>query len=186
MARAWFVAEQPTPAEKLPKLGGFDEWVRIVGGILEFSDLPGFLANQQDIYDLVDDEGPQWRGFLQAWFEQMGGKPEPVTVRYLAGFRANPQPNPLLEALPESVGWDEKNLDNSRKRLGKALKKHASRVYGQRRREHHSQRQSPRPAGEEDPRDGGVFRGQSWRQLRRIRPRCSWTLWRLKGGGQIE
>src|SRR5262249_2375627 len=79
MARAWFAAGQPAPEEKPPKLGGFEEWVRILGGILAFSGLGSFLSNQEDIYNCVDDEGPQWTAFLKLWYEEIGTSP--VTVR---------------------------------------------------------------------------------------------------------
>jgi hypothetical protein len=128
IARAWYVKGKPST--ETPKLGSFEHWVATIGGILAYAGIPDFLGNQEDLYSLVDDEGPEWRGFLKAWYEQFGERE--ITVRYLAGFlSANPAENPLLQTLPESVEWDADKLDPSRKRLGKALKKRAFRVYGQ-------------------------------------------------------
>jgi hypothetical protein len=129
MARAWYANGKPQPETKIPKLGGFDRWTSVCGGILAYAGVHEFLENQESLYALVDDEGPEWRGFLAAWHEALGERE--VTVRYLAGvLSGTPAENPLLGSLPESVGWDETKLNPSRERLGKALRKRAFRVYG--------------------------------------------------------
>jgi hypothetical protein len=129
MARAWYANRRPEPKAKILRLGGFEQWTSITGGILSLAGIYEFLENQESLYALVDDEGPEWRGFLEAWHQEFGERE--VTVRYLAGvLSGTPADSPLLGSLPESVGWDETKLNPSRERLGKALKKRAFRIYG--------------------------------------------------------
>jgi hypothetical protein len=52
-------------------------------------------------------------------------------VRYLAGLLQTAAPDsPLIIALPESLQWDEKNIEKSRQAVGSALKKRALRIFG--------------------------------------------------------
>jgi len=44
MARAWYAAGSPSP-QKLRPLGGFEEHMRVIGGILEFAGIDGFMGN---------------------------------------------------------------------------------------------------------------------------------------------
>ncbi len=129
IVRAWFAADRPQPAKKLPTLGGFSEWVRLVGSGLAYAGVNGFLDNQKDLYNLMDDDSAEWREFLQVWSEVL--QERLVTVGELAGLLdVDTAETRLLNVLPESVGWDKEDLDSSKKKLGKALKKHASRIYG--------------------------------------------------------
>lgn len=64
LARAWFVAGRPVPA--LTPLGSFEVWSVMVGGILEFAGVKGFLDNAEALYVESDLEGVQWAGFLEA------------------------------------------------------------------------------------------------------------------------
>lgn len=52
LARAWFVAGCPKPTS--PIIGSFEEWCRIVGGILEFAGISGFLGNLDELYKESD------------------------------------------------------------------------------------------------------------------------------------
>ena len=54
-ARAWFVAGQPAGDHRL---GGFEEWARIVGGVLAYGGVDGFLAAHDEMWDEADDDGP--------------------------------------------------------------------------------------------------------------------------------
>lgn len=70
MARGWIQAGRPVPAD-LPVLGGFEEWTRVVGGILAHSGVEGFLQNLTELYEKSEtDDG--WAGFLAAWYGVWG------------------------------------------------------------------------------------------------------------------
>jgi hypothetical protein len=73
VARAWIVAGKPLP-EDLPRLGGYESWVRVVGGILAYIDIRGFLGNLSEMYERNDSETPLWTAFVAAWYERFGDK----------------------------------------------------------------------------------------------------------------
>lgn len=72
MARAWWVAGCPSPSVK--PWGNFEEYVRVVGGILEHSGVTGFLANRQEFRETADDERAEWALFLSILHASFGEK----------------------------------------------------------------------------------------------------------------
>jgi hypothetical protein len=52
LARAWIAAGQPAPARKL---GGFESWSEVVGGILEHASIGGFLGNLEELREAGQD-----------------------------------------------------------------------------------------------------------------------------------
>jgi len=66
LARAWVVADRPSPAHP-PRLGGFEEWANVVGGLLTIPPVDGFLGNLDALYEQADCERPQWEAFFQRW-----------------------------------------------------------------------------------------------------------------------
>jgi hypothetical protein len=128
MARAWFVAG--CPCVKTPVMGDFQGWTKTIGGMLAFAGAPDFLENLDELYNSVDEEAPEWRAFLVAWYGEFGDRG--VTSRYLSDYlilAANL--NPVKQSIPEEIEWDENRLPRSQKKLGWALKKKSGRVYGQ-------------------------------------------------------
>lgn len=137
IARAWVVAGRPFPQQKVAALGSFEAWTVTINGMLSYAGVEGFLQNLEEVYRVADDSDGQWTTFFSTWFEILGDRP--VTIRYLAsriaescGFAAglNSQNESLFSVLPDEVGWDETRQDSSRKKLGKALKKHVNRIHG--------------------------------------------------------
>lgn len=49
------------------KLGSFERWSAIIGGILEVNNIRGFLGNLDEIYEHSDKEGLAWRGLVAKW-----------------------------------------------------------------------------------------------------------------------
>jgi hypothetical protein len=70
MARAWYIAGQPEPDS--PVMGSYQAWCRVVGGILNFSGIAGFLGNLDAMYEKADTEGREWEAFLSAWRHHYG------------------------------------------------------------------------------------------------------------------
>lgn len=139
MARAWYAAGQPE-APGLPNLGSFEEWRRIVGGILAFAGVRGFLANLRELYEEADPDAAAWRAFLEAWRDVYGS--EPVTTKQVAdvidaavkgadqGSLMAEEEAPreaLAEALPEFLRQPDGRVN--RRSMGKQLDKVAGRRY---------------------------------------------------------
>lgn len=65
IVQSWIAAGKP-PGET--GLGSFEEWARIVGGILAHINVPSFLANADALYDAADAVSAEWREFVTAWW----------------------------------------------------------------------------------------------------------------------
>ena len=118
LARAWFAAGKPDTTA--PVIGGFAEWSRTVGGILTHARIPGFLGNLSELYDAMDDEGQQWRVFLEAWEECIGQR-EVTTGELVAAMVSDAGPTTLRNALPDAA-FDRNGMPDPR-RLGHLLKR---------------------------------------------------------------
>lgn len=99
MVRAWFAAECPKPKEKLPVIGGFQQWTKTVGSIMAFAEVQKFLGNLSDLYDQADTEAKEWQTLLQVWHEVWGDKFLTV-ADILVAFREGKS---FQEVLPHDV-----------------------------------------------------------------------------------
>lgn len=116
IARAWVVANKPKP-DGVPALGGYEPYCQLIGGVLAFVGIKGFLGNLSAMYDIADTDTPQWEGFLEAWREFVGENP--VTVSEVIGLLN--QNEEFKASLPDSlVGKDSRDYS---RRLGNALSK---------------------------------------------------------------
>lgn len=68
--QAWIAAGKPEPAKDIPVLGSFEDWTRVMGGILEVAGIEGFLGNLDEFYRASDTEGETLRAFVQAWYNK--------------------------------------------------------------------------------------------------------------------
>ena len=117
LIQAWIAAGKPRCTERL---GSFEDWAAVMGGILEVIEVPGFLGNLEQMYADADSEGEMWREFTQAWWSEFG--PEPKRVSELNELCEN-------EGLMLTVRGD--GADRSQQvRLGKALLGARDRMFG--------------------------------------------------------
>jgi hypothetical protein len=86
----WIAKKSKTPAAK--PLGKFEEWTRVIGGILETSGISGFLdVRPSDAPGSSDREGFIWADFVTAWWKEHKGReviPSELleTARAIDGF----------------------------------------------------------------------------------------------------
>ena len=116
VARAWALADMPE-APNLPNVGGYEPYCRVVGGVLYFMGVEGFLANLNAMYDETDTETPQWEAFLEAWHETVGDKPA-TAGELISYLNASAE---LRAALPDSIADTESKTYSVR--LGQKLGK---------------------------------------------------------------
>lgn len=50
------------------RLGSFESWAEVMGGILEAAGIDGFLGNLGSLYDRADTEGAMWRELVIVWW----------------------------------------------------------------------------------------------------------------------
>lgn len=74
LARAWIQAGRPEPTRDVPDIGSFEEWRRVIGGILEHAGIPSFLGNLDQMYEkAIEEDGIE--GFLEACYDTWGDRP---------------------------------------------------------------------------------------------------------------
>jgi len=53
-------------------LGSFENWAKVIGGIVDNAGFQGFLDNLEELYDASDAEGDAWRALVGRWWEEHG------------------------------------------------------------------------------------------------------------------
>lgn len=109
LVRHWFAQGQPKGTQKL---GNYERWSEVIGGILGAADIPGFLGNLDAFYEAVDSESDGWRAFTELWWTVFQDRP----------VRANE----LFSLLQDAEGIE---ADTSRA-LGRQLSKHRDMTFG--------------------------------------------------------
>lgn len=62
----WVSQKQPAFKGKLK--GSFENWSRVIGGILQTAGVKGFLENDKEMREQMDNEGLETRAFITAWY----------------------------------------------------------------------------------------------------------------------
>jgi hypothetical protein len=125
LARGWIQSGKPKPNTTVPKMGGFEQWRNVIGGILHHAGVSGFLENNQKMYKLSDTEGPQWDRFVETWYEHF--KEKSVTTReVLAAVHLYAH---LQEGLPDQFIDVVEKPGTFTRMLGTALAKRKDRRY---------------------------------------------------------
>jgi len=127
VVRSWWAAGR-TRAEAIPAMGGYTEWVRIVGGVLEHAGIDGFLANLADFHASADQEARQWEAFLTTWADRHGEQPV-TTAELVEKIRDIYMGSYLRDVLPEQLAPHVESTSFTLK-LGKALRARSGRHYG--------------------------------------------------------
>lgn len=117
LVQAWIAAGRPLGKERL---GSFEHWAAVMGGLLKVAGVEGFLDNLDELYANADVEGESWREFVQAWWAAHGAE------------------EVLVSSLNELCEKDELMLQvrgeggprSQQSRLGRALQTARDRVFG--------------------------------------------------------
>lgn len=67
LVQAWIQAGRPMGTIRL---GSFEQWAAVHGGILATIGIDGFLGNLEEFYEASDIEGAIWRQFIDLWFDR--------------------------------------------------------------------------------------------------------------------
>ncbi len=117
---AWIAEGRPPGTQRL---GSFEDWSAVIGGILEVAGVPGFLGNLDSLYADADVEGQAWTEFVVAWWEKFGSKQvRPRQLLVVCGQ------HDLMESVRGSGGPRSQQT-----RLGLALHRAHDRVFGRHR-----------------------------------------------------
>jgi hypothetical protein len=77
IVRGWIEAGRPMGNYTL---GSYEEWARVMGGILDYIEVPGFLGNLS-ANDEVNSAEAEWRGFVSLWWSEF--QDNEVTIKEL-------------------------------------------------------------------------------------------------------
>ena len=70
LVQRWLADGKPEENDVI--LGGYEEWVKVIGGILKVTGIDGFLENATMLYEQLDVERQTWVEFFSVWAEQYG------------------------------------------------------------------------------------------------------------------
>ncbi|HVY61329.1 MAG TPA: hypothetical protein VHF22_06730, partial [Planctomycetota bacterium] len=118
VVRGWLVAGAPRGTTRL---GSFETWSEVLGGILAFAGIDGFLDDRDELFARADEEDGEWHPFVIAWNAKVNDFPrKPVELAQfcereglLETFLAAPQEKQGAKAM----------------RLGRALRAREGRIY---------------------------------------------------------
>jgi hypothetical protein len=102
LVQAWIRAGRPQYTGKV--LGSYERWSAVIGGILEFHGIPGFLQNLTDFYEIVDTEVAGWRTFVSLWAEEFGEKEVTAADLLPCALKAELDLGPVPDASQDSGG----------------------------------------------------------------------------------
>ena len=69
IAQEWIRAGEPFAAN-IPTLPSFEDWSRIIGGILAYVGFPGFLQDRKELKASANPIEQEWRELLSLWIQQ--------------------------------------------------------------------------------------------------------------------
>lgn len=113
MVRGWLAAGGKTVTTRM---GDYSRWASTVAGILDYLDVPGWLANRDTATATMDEETQEWAAFLTAWHSTSDLNARTVTTKELLA---------LKEAVPRLHNGDLP----SPKQLGHWLKARQGRYF---------------------------------------------------------
>ncbi|MCX6691014.1 MAG: hypothetical protein NTW33_02905 [Methanoregula sp.] len=135
ITRGWILAGKPGPGEDVPKMGSFEDWRDTIGGILQYCQVSGFLANMEEMYQMADADSPQWEAFFARWYEiwaEQGITVAEITKTLRLSDDSTQKTlvdGSLLDLLPDALSDSWTGKKNFSRALGRALSKMNGRVF---------------------------------------------------------
>ncbi len=124
LCRRWWSDGCPSPRVKL--LGSFEEWTRIIGGVLENVGIEGFLGNRSEFRKIADIERGEWFAFARALVAAFGEAP--FTTSMVVDRIG--QSEELKDSLPTGLRDALDRQKSFSTKLGVALRKNSGAVFG--------------------------------------------------------
>jgi putative DNA primase/helicase len=79
LIQAWIHRGRPHGSQTM---GMFEDWVTVLGGILDVAGVPGLLENRPQFQQQQQGAHDDWPAFLQAWWDRIGTQPVGVAQLY--------------------------------------------------------------------------------------------------------
>lgn len=81
LAKMWINDGKKKQSKTLPKMGSFEDWQYVVGGIMNYCEFNAFLTNIESMYAESDSDTPQWESFVEQLYIRSHRKLD-ETLRY--------------------------------------------------------------------------------------------------------
>jgi hypothetical protein len=117
MISAWRAAGSPPFKGK--RLGSYERWSDVIGGILDVAGIPGFLGNILNVYESADQAGNAHRSFVAGWWDQHQNAEVGVSDLYQIAFDT------------EGIDLGSGSVQSQKSKLGFVLRKLKDRVFGE-------------------------------------------------------
>lgn len=127
MIKAWIRAGKPKADVLI--LGSFNEWCRVVGDILSFSGVHGFLGNASELYDSADQEINQWDIWLGEWRKIHRDTPVTTSAIKTEINAPNDKFKAFMNEMPDDVGKATGKDSRGTQALGVILRSRADQVF---------------------------------------------------------
>jgi hypothetical protein len=115
LIQTWIVEGKPTGMAQ--RLGMFEEWSEVIGGVLEVAGIAGFLSNTSEFYQDADVEAAAANALVQFWWDKFTYRPVGVSELW-------PIVPPAIREL-----LDDGNEHSARIKFGNELKSMRDRRY---------------------------------------------------------
>jgi len=127
MVRAWVCAGEP--AGDGPILGNYEEWCRIVGGILTYAGVKGFQGNRTALYEILDQENGQWDAFIDQWQQLHRNTPISASTLKIELEDIKDTYKGIRDEMPEEVAEAIAGKGKGSISLARVLAKHKEQVF---------------------------------------------------------
>ena len=118
MVRCWAQKGRPKWSEK--PLGSFENYCRVIGGILESCGVKGYLGNWEQMFESTNSDEESWKGLYLRWWDVHKGAP----VKAGDIYELVKEDEMLVSVL------GDKGEQSQKIRLGGLLKKRVKRICG--------------------------------------------------------
>jgi hypothetical protein len=114
--RHWIASGRPSGPLKI---GSYEDWSRVLSGILNTAGIEGFMENRIEMYESADRDSAEWRAFVELWHAEHGEQTVLASSLYTIATD-----NDLLARV-----MGDKNERSQRTKLSLALSKQVDRVF---------------------------------------------------------
>jgi hypothetical protein len=133
--RAWHTNGRPKA--EVPRFGSFQQWADIIGAVLAFMGIEGFLTNLEQTQIIQDEDTQQWTAFFAEWWREFEDRPTAAAdlAKLILPRKdgCDDTKHPIQDALPEPLLINRDRGEGSLKRsLGRNLSRLTGRIFEQR------------------------------------------------------
>jgi putative DNA primase/helicase len=143
LVQAWIAAGQPV-AKGASRLASFEDWSAVIGGILSFAEIPGFLQDRDTIKTGITDEDDAVQQLVQLMHDVFGLQPARVgRLDWNSNARSTDAQSEFLDPEPPahlaqlvldhsdrlSFWWLSQPKEKWGNRIGRELSPHVDRVF---------------------------------------------------------